>query len=351
MCAGLRRHFWAAVVFFVLLAALVLPLGWMIGGSSPTDGGRGFRPSMSIPEGVDVDGNRVDDKLDLEIKERLVNGTERVFVNVIVMVSGEAEGAAGAFAGSGGFVTTDLWDHAIYGFGGRIPFGRIHGFAHGRSDVFLIEKEVECDATVAYAAQQVGARSYVWSTLDLRGDAASSTAVLDTGIDASHVDFAAGYGAGDFSKKIVGWSNQVTSSATPFDDDGHGSHCAGLAAGDGFFSVDSLGYATAKWSTDLGGYSSGSYYAGGIMVNQTGVISASVRWSNTANGKLNSLSLYYGDKSLSSWTPLTSVSTNSENVWYTLSYNVASVPAGGYDMYHLVASISSGEKRICFFGN
>jgi subtilisin family serine protease len=341
--SSVRRRFWSVILVLVLTLGAGLPVGFRSSASPLVSSGQEFKPSMHVPEGVDDNHNRVDDRLDLEIAQRVLNHTDAGRVNVIVMLDGDtAVAAAATFLASGGSVTTSLWKYALYGFGGRISFGRIVAFVNSRSDVLLVEKEAECNASLAYAAQQVGVRSYVWNSLGLRGDPASSIAVFDTGIDGSHVDFAPGYGAGDFSKKIVGWNDQVNGSVTPFDDDGHGSHCSGLAAGDGFFSVDELGLATTTWSADLGGTATGSYLVSGMMVNQTGAITVSVRWANIVNGKLNGLSLYYGDKSLSSgsWTQVASVSTSNEDSLYTFSYNVASVPAGGYNMYHLVASVS-----------
>jgi subtilisin family serine protease len=332
-----------------LLLGAVVPFGLDFWGSAPVALGREFKPSTHVPFGVDVNLNRISDELDLEIAQRGSNHTDNEPANVIVMLSGEpGEADSGAFVAAGGVVTTDLWKYALYGFGGRIPFGRIVAFANSRWDVLLIEKEVECHASVAYAAQQIGARSYVWNTLGLQGDPNSALAIIDTGIDASHADFAPGYGAGDFSKKIVGWNNQITSTNTPFDDNGHGSHCSGLATGDGFFAVDSSGLAKATFGANYNGAASGGYVAAGMMVNKTGIITASVRWSNTASMKLTSLALYYGDKSLStgSWSSVASVNTNNENSWYTFSYNVASVPSGGYDMYHLVAFITSGSGSL-----
>ena len=346
---GLRSRFLAIVLVLGLLFAAIVSSGLLSSDRPPVAVAREFKPSVSVPEGVDVDRNRVDDRLDLEIGERGLNGTDMEPANVIVMLSGDSgDAAAASFMARGGNVTTEVWRYALYGFGGRIPFGRIVAFVNSRSDVLLVEREAECNAVVAYAAQQVGVRPYAWSTLGLRGDANSSLAVLDTGIDGSHVNFAPGYGAGDFSKKIVGWNNQVTGALTPVDDNGHGSHCSGLAAGDGFFSVDGSGYARATFGANYAGAGSGTYFAGGMMVNKTGTISVSVRWSNTVNAKLSGLSLYYGDKSLStsSWSQLATVSTTDENTWYTLSYNVASVPSGGYDMYHLVASISKGQGNL-----
>lgn len=143
--------------------------------------------------------------------------------------------------------------------------------------MLLVEKEAICNSSLAYAATQVGARTYVWDTLGLQGDPNSTIAILDTGIDGSHPDFAPGYGDQNFAKKIVGWNDQVTSTTSPVDDNGHGSYTSGLAAGDGFFSVDSTGNATATWSENLAGLSSGTYLITGMMVNKTGNITLNVK--------------------------------------------------------------------------
>ena len=339
----MRRRFWTAVLVLGLFLGTFVSMEVMLGGSAPVAAGLQFKPSTRVSAGIDVNLNRVSDVLDAEIAQRVSNHTEIELVNVIVMLNGVPdEGDLAAFGMLGGVVTTDLWSSAFYGFGGRIPFGRIVAFANSGLDVLLIEKETECHAFVAYAAMQVGARSYVWNTLGLQGDPSSSVAVLDTGIDASHVDFAPGYGSGDFSKKIVGWNDQVTSASTPFDDNGHGSHCSGLAAGDGFLSVDVSGKATATWSANLVNPGSNTYFAGGMMVNSTGLITLTAKWAKTGSASLSSIRLFYGNKTLSSalWTQVASVNTLSQNTWYSMSYYVASTPSGGYDMYHAVVDTS-----------
>ena len=124
---------------------------------------------------------------------------------------------------------------------------------------------------------------------------------------------------------------------------------AGLAAGNGFLSVDESGYATATWGANLGRVTdSGTYLISGMMVNKTGPIMIRVKWTNTKSGpsasKLTALPLYYGDKTLTttSWTKVAQVDTPSRNTWYTLTYNVPSTPSGGYDMYHVTMSLEAG---------
>jgi len=60
--------------------------------------------------------------------------------------------------------------------------------------------------------------------------------ILDTGIDYTHPDLGgctqAGFLAGNCSKVIGGW-DFVNQDADPMDDHGHGTHCAGIAAGNG----------------------------------------------------------------------------------------------------------------------
>lgn len=50
-------------------------------------------------------------------------------------------------------------------------------------------------------------------------------AVIDTGIDTTHVDLDGG--------KVIAWKDFVSSKTTPYDDNGHGTHVSGIIAGEG----------------------------------------------------------------------------------------------------------------------
>jgi len=50
-------------------------------------------------------------------------------------------------------------------------------------------------------------------------------AVIDTGIDAAHVDLDGG--------KVIAWKDYINNKTTPYDDNGHGTHVAGTIAGEG----------------------------------------------------------------------------------------------------------------------
>jgi len=304
-----------------------------------------FKPTVTKPFWVDRDDNGIADELDNEIASRLLNNTAGEHASVVIALRSRPTTEDGnSFILSGGYLTTSPWTYAIHGFGGQIPYNRIANFVHSDSNVLLVDKEHTSHAHISYAAQQIGARTYVWNTLGLQGDPESSIAIADTGIDDSHPDFTPGYGEQDFTRKIVGWNDQITpGTAAPYDDNGHGSHVSGLATGNGFFSTDASGNAVATWGANLGDLATKTYNISGMMVNKTGIITIKLKWSNFWKGQLTALRLWYGDKTLNtaSWTEVASVNTPNQETWYTLTYNVASVPSGGYDMYHIRLSFKS----------
>jgi serine protease AprX len=60
-------------------------------------------------------------------------------------------------------------------------------------------------------------------------------AILDTGIDSKHVDLDDG--------KVIGWFDAVNGKKSPYDNDGHGTHVAGIVAGTGEADINRVGFA------------------------------------------------------------------------------------------------------------
>jgi subtilisin family serine protease len=87
--------------------------------------------------------------------------------------------------------------------------------------------------TVSSNLVQVGA-DQVWTYHDSYGKAVKGSgitvAVIDTGVDYTHPDLGGGFGTG---YKVVGGYDFFNNDANPIDDNGHGTHVAGIIAANG----------------------------------------------------------------------------------------------------------------------
>ncbi len=88
-------------------------------------------------------------------------------------------------------------------------------------NVKYIEKNVIFHATLDQAAPIIGAPN-VWN-LGYTGKGIK-VALVDSGIDGTHPDL---------KGRIVEWKDFVAGKTTPYDDFGHGTHCAGIIGGNG----------------------------------------------------------------------------------------------------------------------
>jgi uncharacterized repeat protein (TIGR02543 family) len=343
----------STVIFAVLIAVLTLPLLMPNNSTNETkpevysntiqssDQTACGTPIIWNPSAVDHDKNGIADSLDIEINQKTASGMSNDYVNVTVMLkTSPTTRDASEFVSSGGKLTTSLWTNVTYGFGGIIAYNKIKEFTQACTNVLLVEKEPVIETCVAYAAQQVGARTYVWNNLGFQGDPNSSTAIVDTGIDAKHIDFSQGYGDQNFSKKIVGWNDQIANTSFPVDQDGHGTHVAGLAAGNGFFSVDSSGQATATSSFN-GNVTSATYKYAGVMVNKTGSFALNIKWISTGTAKLSNLTIL--DQNFKE---ITTVETPNQNTSYSLTYNITSIPQSGYSIYYSYIPLIVGTGNL-----
>ena len=89
------------------------------------------------------------------------------------------------------------------------------------NNVRYAEKDITFHATLEQAAPIIGAPDVWNSSYTGKG---VRVALIDSGIDASHPDM---------KGKVVEWKDLVSNNTTPYDDFGHGSHCAGIIAGTG----------------------------------------------------------------------------------------------------------------------
>lgn len=88
-------------------------------------------------------------------------------------------------------------------------------------NVKYVEKNIMFQATLDQAAPIIGAPQ-VWD-LGYTGKGIK-VALVDSGIDGSHPDL---------KGRIVGWKDFAEGKTTPYDDFGHGTHCAGIIGGNG----------------------------------------------------------------------------------------------------------------------
>lgn len=111
--------------------------------------------------------------------------------------------------------------------------GRDVGQLEGLPDVAGVFPNERVEAHTEVSVPLIGAPK-VWDSEDdpagndVRGQGVT-VAVIDTGVDYSHPDLGSGFGA---DHKVVGGYDFANDDADPMDDNGHGTHVAGIIAGD-----------------------------------------------------------------------------------------------------------------------
>ncbi|NHI91559.1 MAG: hypothetical protein EAX96_03580 [Candidatus Lokiarchaeota archaeon] len=202
-----------------------------------------------------------EDILNEILKETIVDDDELSLDNIPIIVQfpdNNFDSVIESFQTLGGSVKS-IYDTAIFGFAGSIDYDGLMTFnsiLNEKNIRHFIEEDTEIQAQVYFNSRNMNLRPYVWNTLGYTGDPWSSIAIVDTGIDDSHNLVSPGYSSGDFDYKIVGWRDEVGFLSSPYDDNAHGSHCAGIAAGNGITSLDVNGSTIATWGIgmDLRGY-------------------------------------------------------------------------------------------------
>jgi len=152
---------------------------------------------------------------------------------------------------SGGMKAAEV-DPAMVSLMGRLESSKLHEFSSafdgfsGRLSLEDLEEvlaspelgvqaypDLTVTAMLADSVAQVGA-DQLWSMRDPSNAYVTGTgmvvAVIDTGVDYRHPDLGGGIGP---SYKVMGGYDFVNSDSDPMDDNGHGTHCAGIVAANG----------------------------------------------------------------------------------------------------------------------
>ncbi|UCE45944.1 MAG: S8 family serine peptidase [Methanobacteriota archaeon] len=97
----------------------------------------------------------------------------------------------------------------------------------------IIYPDLPVKATLSKSVNKVGA-DQVWSRYDTLGNPVTGegivVAVIDTGIDYTHPDLGGGFGP---AYKVIGGYDFINKDSDPMDDNGHGTHVAGIISADG----------------------------------------------------------------------------------------------------------------------
>ncbi|QIB26849.1 S8 family serine peptidase [Caloranaerobacter azorensis] len=155
-------------------------------------------------------------------------------------------------------------------------------------------------------------------------------AIIDTGIDGNHVDLDDG--------KIIGWKDFVNNRPSPYDDNGHGTHVAGIIAGEG------------DGNSNYTGIAKGAALVGLKVLNSQGSgsmsdVTAAIDWCVTNKDVygIDVINLSLGTSGSSDGTDSTSLAVNN-----AVNNGIVVVVAAGNDgpSKYTIGSPGAAEKAI-----
>lgn len=217
--------------------------------NNPQTNNFNFNNWEEMTQNLDRNGNGIDDQFELKLGtisyeqiRIIIQFPDRYDYNEALLLFEKEKG-----------VIKHTYKEAINGFAGKIDSDEFNDFCEQlkqKNIPFFIEEDHIVKANLYYLSRNMNLRPYVWKNLNLgyKGDNDSSIAILDTGIDDTH-EFFDNFTNGDFRYKIVNWTDITgVDNSEPYDDNGHGSHVAGIAAGMGTPVLDVLGRCVATES-------------------------------------------------------------------------------------------------------
>jgi subtilisin family serine protease len=250
-------------------------------------------PIITHPDEIDKDFNGIEDALESKITTCSENELEEPIAVIVILKQPYTETDIDGFLSAGGEIV-HKYERVTYGFSGTVPLSKINELAEALGDKLnIIQQDRPTEACLDVSTQIIGARNTVWNTYGYRGDPDSAIAVIDSGIDDSHTDLsgyqdaAGGWPAANI--KVVGWDDEIGTTTSPVDYDGHGTHTASIASGTGArLGSGTITQLTTTYSGTLLA-ETGSGYLDRILLPTTGTINLNMAWSGTGTGALDCL--------------------------------------------------------------
>ncbi len=240
----------------IAVALLLVPLVPVLEAAAP-------EPVASMPVEVVV-ADRDRDGLSEDLEARLVDAAAGERVRVVVELEAPLADPAARFARLGDLAVSRNYLEMPFGFVAEVTREQAQALA-ADDLVRTVWLDGEMHVLMSTAVPSFGvtrARADFGVTGDGDGDPSTFSAadavvcVIDTGVDAGHVDLDGG--------KVIGWRDFVNGRANPYDDNGHGTHVAGTVAGSGDGNVAYRGVAPGAAIVGvkvLSGSGSGSFTA------------------------------------------------------------------------------------------
>src|SRR5262245_26341868 len=260
----------SAVVLLVAVQLVSRPCGaqplWTPPGEPPV------RPEIPTTEPLDVDHDRIDDRIEHELSAlRTVLGGETVPARIadlrariaapirieVVFARQITQQQIDDFLALGGTID-HVYQAVSYGWTGRLSRAAVESLpgALGPSLVIVVEEQAVQlhldEATRTGRVRPVWAPGFAGSVAGFSGDSTITIAILDTGVDDSHTDLAG---------RMEYWKDYTSDlEPSPRDIGQHGSHVTGIALGSGAAFGLGPGTLTYTDSGDLTGIPPGSTF-------------------------------------------------------------------------------------------
>ncbi|WP_139490549.1 S8 family serine peptidase [Brevibacillus dissolubilis] len=263
---------------------------------------------VSLPQIVDKDKNKLFDTLD----EKLDKVKDEDLVDVIVMYKDQAASIdkhmEKAQSEIGQFKTKAKYSAVFNGFAASLSKKQIKQLQKDDA-IKQIELDMPVQAFMGTAQDSFGSKKAA-TDFGLDGDRDGNptsyskndvvVAVIDTGVDAAHVDLDGG--------KVIAFKDWVGNKTVAYDDNGHGTHVSGIIAGTGEANASYKGVAPGAAIVGLKVLDSAG---SGTMSNVAAAVDWAVANKDTYGIKVINMSL--GTSGSSDGTDATSVAVNNAN--------------------------------------